>query len=60
MSGRTIKKLNFMANVTLMLREEDVDFLLKAVEHFVPSNDDEAHSRMYMLDLLRMLASPTD
>jgi hypothetical protein len=50
-------KLKFEANITLMLREQDVNLLLKAVEQFSPETQDEARNREYLLDLLQYLAT---
>ncbi len=44
------------ANITLMLREQDVDFLLRAVAEYSPKNDEDAHERSYLLDVLETIA----
>jgi hypothetical protein len=48
------------ANITLLLREKDVDLLLKAVQQFTPESAEEAHVRRHLLDLLGYLAMPED
>ncbi len=46
------------ANITLLLREQDVAFLLKAVEQFTPETEAEKHGRDYLLDVLRSFRYP--
>jgi hypothetical protein len=48
------------ATITLMLREQDVDVLLKAVQQLTPETAEEAHVRRHLLDLLGYLAMPED
>ena len=43
-----------------MLREQDVDVLLKALQQFTPETAEEAHGRRYLLDFLGYLAMPED
>ena len=52
--------LKFEANITVMLREQDVDVLLKALQQFTPDNAEEAHGRDYLLDVFEHLAMPED
>jgi hypothetical protein len=53
-------KLKMEANITVLLREQDVDVLLKAVQQFTPETAEEAHVRRHLLDLLEYLALPED
>jgi hypothetical protein len=50
-------KLKFEADITLMLREQDINLLLKAIEQYSPENEAERHIRFYLLDLLGYLAT---
>jgi hypothetical protein len=50
--------LKFDANITLMLREQDVALLLNAVQAYIPINKDEEENRKYLLDLLKYLSLP--
>ena len=52
--------LRFEADITVMLREQDVDVLLKALQQFMPETAEEAHGRRYLLDFLGYLAKPED
>ena len=51
-------KLRMDAKITLLLREQDVQLLLKAVQQFEAENDEEASNRRYLLDILGYLAMP--
>jgi hypothetical protein len=53
-------QLKMEANITVLLREQDVDVLLKAVQQFTPETAEEAHVRRHLLDLLGYLALPED
>ena len=46
------------ANITLLLREQDVQLLLKAVQQYTAENEEEASNRRYLLDILGLLALP--
>ena len=46
------------ANITLLLREQDVQLLLKAVQQYTAENEEEASNRRYLLDILGYLALP--
>jgi hypothetical protein len=46
------------ANITLLLREQDVSLLRKAVQQFTAETDEEKHGRDYLLDVLEQLALP--
>ena len=46
------------ANITLMLREKDVQLFLKAMQQLQPETEDEAQNRTYWLDILGYLAMP--
>ncbi len=46
------------ANITLLLREQDVQLLLKAVQQFTTENEEEESNRKYLLDILGYLALP--
>ena len=48
------------ANITLLLREQDVSLLLKAVQQFRAKTEEEEHVRGYLLDVLEHLAIPED
>jgi hypothetical protein len=43
------------AKITLLLREQDVRFLLEAVKQFKAENEKEASNRKYMLEVLELL-----
>jgi hypothetical protein len=51
-------KLRMDAKITLLLREQDVQLLLKAVQQFEAENEEEASNRRYLLDILGYLAMP--
>ena len=51
-------KLRMDAKITLLLREQDVELLLKAVQQFEAENEEEASNRRYLLDILGYLAVP--
>jgi hypothetical protein len=51
-------KLRMDAKITLLLREQDVQLLLKAVQQFEAENEEEASNRKYLLDILGYLAMP--
>ena len=53
-------KLKFEADITLQLREQDVDVLLKAVQQLIPETPEEAEVRRHLLGLLGYLAMPED
>ena len=46
------------ATITLMLREQDVSLLLKAVQQFTAQTEEEKHGRDYLLDVLEQLSLP--
>jgi hypothetical protein len=46
------------ANITLLLREQDVALLLKAVEQFTPEAEAEKHGRDYLIDVFVQLSLP--
>jgi hypothetical protein len=48
------------AKITLLLREQDVDLLRKALQQFTAENAEEAHGRDYLLDVFEHLAMPED
>jgi hypothetical protein len=50
--------LKIDATITLLLREQDVLLLLKAVQQFTAETDEEKHGRDYLLDVLEQLAMP--
>jgi hypothetical protein len=50
-------RLKMEANITLMLREQDVNLLLKAVEQFSPQTDEEEQGHTFLLDILRYLVT---
>jgi len=45
------------AKITLLLREQDINLLLKAIRKLRPDNTDEARHREYLLDVLEILAT---
>ena len=51
-------KLRFEANITLMLREQDINLLRKALQQFKAEDEDEARLRKYLLGFLEYLATP--
>ncbi len=46
------------ATITLMLREQDVSLLLKAVQQFTAQTEEEKHGCDYLLDVLEQLSLP--
>jgi hypothetical protein len=46
------------ADITLLLREQDVALLLKAVQQFRAKTEDEKHGRDFLLDVLEQLSLP--
>jgi hypothetical protein len=50
--------LKIDATITLLLREQDVLLLLKAVQQFTAETGEEKHGRDYLLDVLEQLAMP--
>ena len=46
------------ADITLLLREQDVALLLKAVQQFTAKTEDEKYGRDYLLDVLEQLSLP--
>jgi hypothetical protein len=58
MGGEYRMKIRMEANIVLQLREQDISLLLKAVQQYTAENEDEAHNRKYLLDILGYLAIP--
>ncbi len=52
--------LRIDADITLLLREQDVALLLKAMQQFTAETEEEKHGREYLLDVLEHLALPED
>jgi hypothetical protein len=50
--------LRIDADITLLLREQDVALLLKAMQQFTAETEEEKHGRDYLLDILEQLAIP--
>jgi hypothetical protein len=48
------------AKITLLLREQDVNLLLKAMQRYSAENEDEARNRTYLLGVLEYLAIPAE
>jgi hypothetical protein len=48
--------LRIDATITLLLREQDVTLLLKAMQQFKAETDEEQHGRDYLRDVLAQLA----
>jgi hypothetical protein len=48
------------ATITLLLREQDVTLLRKAVQQFTAETEEEKHDHDYLLDVLEQLALPGD
>jgi hypothetical protein len=48
------------ANITLVLREQDVSLLLQAMQKYTPENEKEMRGREYLLDVLEQVALPED
>ena len=46
------------ADITLLLREQDVTLLRKAVQQFTAETEEEKHGRDYLLDVLEQLTLP--
>ena len=53
-------KLRFEADITVMLREQDVDVLVKALQQFVPETPEDAEVRRHLLSWFSSLAMPED
>jgi hypothetical protein len=53
-------KLKFEADITVMLREKDVDVLVKALQQLIPETPEEAEVRRHLLSWLSYLAMPED
>ena len=53
-------KLTFEADITVMLREQDVDVLVKALQQFVPETPEDAEVRRHLLSWFSSLAMPED
>lgn len=51
-------KIRMEANITLMLREQDINLLLKAVQQYTADNEEEESIRKFLLDILGYLAIP--
>jgi hypothetical protein len=51
-------RLKIDATITLLLREQDVTLLLKAMQQFKAETEEEVHGRDYLLDVLEQLATP--
>jgi hypothetical protein len=51
-------KIRMEANIILLLREQDVNLLLKAVRQFTAENEEEESNRRYLSDILGYLALP--
>jgi hypothetical protein len=45
-------------NITLLLREQDMTLLHKALQQFIAENETERRGREYLLDVLEQLALP--
>jgi hypothetical protein len=50
--------LRIDATITLLLREQDVTLLLRAMQQFTAKTEDERHRREYLLDVLEHLTIP--
>jgi hypothetical protein len=50
--------LRIDADVTLLLREQDVTLLRKALQKYTAENETERRGREYLLDVLEQLALP--
>jgi hypothetical protein len=50
--------LRIDSDITLLLREQDVALLLKAMQQFTAETEEEVHGRDYLLDVLEQLAMP--
>jgi hypothetical protein len=50
--------LRIDANITLLLREQDVSLLRKALQKFRAENETERHGREYLLEVLEQIALP--
>jgi hypothetical protein len=48
--------LKIEATITLLLREQDVILLLKAMQQFTAETEKEKHGHEYLLDVLEHLA----
>ena len=48
------------ADITLLLREQDVTLLRKAMLQFTAETEEEKHGRDYLLDVLEQLVMPDE
>jgi hypothetical protein len=48
------------ANITLVLREQDVSLLLKTLQTYTPENEEEIRGREYLLGVMEQVALPED
>jgi hypothetical protein len=48
------------ANITLVLREQDVSLLLKTLQTYTPENEEEIRGRKYLLGVMEQVALPED
>jgi hypothetical protein len=51
-------KVTSGAKITLLLRDQDVNVLLKALQKYTAENEDEARNREYLIEVLEYLAIP--
>ena len=49
------KELIIEASITLLLREQDLKLLIRAMRSYTPTNEEEAHNRDYLLDVLETI-----
>ena len=53
-------EIRMEAKITLLLREQDIQFLLEAVKQFKAETEKEASKRKYLLEVLELLALPSE
>jgi hypothetical protein len=53
-------RLTFEADITVRLRDKDLDVLVKALQQFVPDTPEEAEVRRHLLGWFSYLAMPED
>jgi hypothetical protein len=47
-------------NITILVREDDLPLLLKAMQTYTPDNENEVQGRGYLLEVLEQIALPED
>jgi len=48
-------KLLIEAKITLLIREQDLKLLIRAMQGYQPTNESEMHNHKYLLDVLETI-----